>query len=177
MARLEQSFHTNDLPEDTGGGDFTPLPAGDYDVTVQDATIKTTNSGTGQYINLQCLVDGPTHVGRILFGILNIKNDSAKAEQIGRGQLGSILRALGIESLDDTDQLLGGPLNLKIIEKPAVFETDSNGKQVQKYPPGNEIKGYKAQGGTPSAAPRAPVAAKPAPAAAPAKAAPPWAKR
>jgi len=168
MARLDETFNAQDLPEDTGGGDFTPLPAGDYNVTIEDAEIKQTKSGTGQYINLKLHVDGPTHAGRLLFGALNIKNDSSQAEQIGRGQLGSILRALGIESLEDTDQLIGGPLNVKVVIKPASGQ----------YKEGNEIKSYKAQGGAPSAAPRAaPVAAKPAPAAAPAKAAPPWAKR
>ena len=167
MARLDETFNTNDLPEDTGGGDFTPLPAGDYNVTIQDAEIKQTKSGTGQYINLKLHVDGPTHTGRLLFGVLNIKNDSSQAEQIGRGQLGSILRALQIESLEDTDQLIGGPLTVKVVVKPASGQ----------YKEGNEIKSYKSAGDAPAPAPRAPAPAKPAPAAAPAKAAPPWAKR
>ena len=166
MARLDETYNTNDLPEDTGG-DFTPLPAGDYNVTIQDAEIKQTKSGTGQYINLKLHVDGPIHNGRLLFGVLNIKNDSSKAEQIGRGQLGSILRALQIESLEDTDQLIGGPLTVKVDVKPASGQ----------YKEGNEIKSYKAAGDTPSPAPRAAAPAKPSPAAAPAKAAPPWAKR
>jgi len=167
MARLDETFNTNDLPEDTGGGDFTPLPAGDYNVTIQDAEIKQTKSGTGQYINLKLHVDGPTHNGRLLFGVLNIKNDSSQAELIGRGQLGSILRALQIESLEDTDQLIGGPLTVKVVVKPASGQ----------YKEGNEIKSYKAAGDTPAPAPRAPAPAKPAPASAPAKASPPWAKR
>ena len=167
MARLDETFNTNELPEDTGGGDFTPLPAGDYNVTIHDAEIKQTKSGTGQYINLKFHVDGPTHTGRFLFGALNIKNDSAQAEQIGRGQLGSILRAIGIESLEDTDQLCGGSLVAKVVVKPASGQ----------YKEGNEIKAYKSAGDAPATAPRAPAPAKPTPSAAPAKAAPPWAKR
>jgi len=169
MARLDETFNTNDLPEDTGGGDFTPLPAGDYNVTIEDAEIKQTKSGTGQYINLKLHVDGPTHNGRLLFGVLNIKNDSSQAEQIGRGQLGSILRALKIESLEDTDQLIGGPLVVKVVVKPASGQ----------YKEGNEIKAYKAAGEATAQAPteRPSFKAKPAPAAAPAKASPPWARR
>ncbi|CAB4198368.1 Protein of unknown function DUF669 [uncultured Caudovirales phage] len=166
MARLNETFNANELPEDTGG-DFTPLPAGDYNVTIQDAEIKDTKSKTGQYINLKLEVTGPTHMGRLLFAIVNIKNESSVSEQIGRGQLGSILRALGIETLEDTDQLLGGPLCVKVALKAASGQ----------YPAGNEIKAYKAQGDAPALAARPPVAAKPAPASAPAKAAPPWAKR
>lgn len=133
MARLDETFNTNDLPEDTGVGDFTPLPAGDYNVTIHDAEIKQTKSGTGQYINLKLHVDGPTHTGRFLFGALNIKNDSAQAEQIGRGQLGSILRAIGIESLEDTDQLISGIMTVKVAIKPASGQYKEN----------NEIKAYK----------------------------------
>ena len=170
MARLNESFNANDLPEDTGV-DFTPLPAGDYDVTIVKVEIKDNSSKTGHYFNLKLEVTGPTHIGRFLFGKLNVKNESAKAEQIARGQLGSILRALGIEVLEDTDQLIGGPLRVTVTIKPADGQ----------YPAGNEIKAYKAQGDAPSAAPAAAAAArapvKPAPAAAPAKAAPPWAKR
>lgn len=166
MARLNESFNANELPEDTGG-DYTPLPAGDYNVTIVDAEIKDTKSKTGQYINLKLEVNGPTHIGRFLFAIVNIKNESSVAEQIGRGQLGSILRALGIETLEDTDQLIGGPLCVKVAVKAASGQ----------YAAGNEIKAYKVQGDAPAPAPRAAVAAKPAPAAAPAKAAPPWAKR
>jgi len=166
MARLDETFNTNDLPEDTGGGDFTPLPAGDYSVTIEDAEIKQTKSGTGQYINLKLHVEGPTHAGRLLFGVLNIKNDSSQAEQIGRGQLGSILRALKIESLEDTDQLIGGPLVVKVVVKPASGQ----------YKEGSEIKAYKAAGDAPTPAAR-PTPAKPAPAAAPSKTSPPWAKR
>ena len=166
MARLNESFNANELPEDTGG-DFTPLPAGDYDVTIVKVEIKDNNSKTGHYFDFKFEVTGPTNIGRFLFGKLNVKNESAKAEQIARGQLGAILRALGIEILDDTDQLLGGPLCVKVAVKAA----------TEKYPAGNEIKAYKAAGDTPAPAARAPVAAKPAPAAAPAKAAPPWAKR
>lgn len=163
MARLNESFNANDLPEDTGG-DFTPLPAGDYDVTIVKVEIKDNSSKTGHYFDLKLEVNGTT---RFLFGKLNVKNESAKAEQIARGQLGSILRALGIEVLEDTDQLIGGPLRVTVAIKPA------DGK----YPAGNEIKAYKAQGDAPAPAPRAPAPAKPAQAAAPAKAAPPWAKR
>lgn len=168
MARLDETFNTNDLPEDTGGGDFTPLPAGDYNVTIQDAEIKQTKSGTGQYINLKLHVDGPTHNGRLLFAMLNIKNESSVAEQIGRGQLGSILRALSIDFLEDTDQLLGGPLCVKVAVKAASGQ----------YAAGNDIKAYKAVGEAAAPARLLPAApAKPAQAAAPAKAAPPWAKR
>lgn len=162
MANLGFSVDVNDLPEDTGG-DFAPIPAGQYNVRIADASIETTKSGTGQYIKLRLDVTGPTHEGRVLFSNLNIKNDSQKAEEIGRQQLGTIMRAINVPNMTDTDQLIGGNLSVKV----AIRKSDEYGDQ-------NDIKGYKAIEG--SSAPM-PTGNASAPAAqAPAAGKPPWAK-
>jgi hypothetical protein len=97
-----------------------------------------------------------------VFGNLNIKNASTKAEEIGRQQLGEIMRAIGLGKVSDTDQLIGGSLSIKLSVRTGEYS-------------GNEIKGFKALGG---AAPAAAVPFKSVvPSAAPAKAAPPWAKK
>jgi len=140
MANLGFNVNVNDLPEETGG-DFEPLPAGEYSVTISDATLQDTKSGTGTYIKLKLTVTGPTHEGRVLFSNLNIKNDSQKAEEIGRQQLGSVMRATGLPSLSDTDQLIGGTMGVKV-----------SIRQSEQYGPQNEVKAYKSIGG--SAAPR-----------------------
>ena len=170
MAFLDQPIAYNDLPEDTGG-DFSPIPAGDYTCTVKDAEVKATNDGTGQYIKLRMDVTGPTHTGRVIFANINIRNKSEAAESIGRGQLRSIMGALGLASLSDTDQLIGGHLAIKV----AVRDMRTDDKTGKIYLASNEVKAFKAVGGAmPSAAPAMPKAAAPA---APAKAAPPWAKK
>lgn len=172
MAYLDQAINLTDLPEDTGG-DFAPIPAGDYAVTVKDAELKATNDGTGQYIKLRLDVTGPTHVGRVIFANINIRNKSSAAEQIGRAQLGSLMKAAGLATLTDTDQLIGAGMIVKV----AIREARTDATTGKTYEASNEVKAYKAaEGAMPSAAPAAmPRAA--APAAAPAKAAPPWAKR
>ena len=159
MANLGESFNANDMPEG-GGGDFAPIPAGEYQVSVNSANLNTTKAGNGQYIKLRLDVIGPTHAGRVLFANINIRNPNPKAEEIGRQQLGSIMRALGIASLTDTDQLVGGCLAVKVTVK-----SDDYGE-------GNEVKAFKAIAGS---APPVPSAA-PAPAPAAGKA-PPWAKK
>jgi len=170
MAYLDQAIDINELPEDTGG-DFSPLPEGEYSVTIKDAEIKATNDGTGQYIKLRLDVTGPTHSGRVVFTNLNIRNKSQAAESIGRGQLRSVMLAVGLQTLQDTDQLVGGSMLVKLAVRPA--RTDAaTGKT---YEASNEVKAFKSAGG---AAPAArPAFAAPAPAAAPAKAAPPWARK
>lgn len=160
MAQLGYTVTQNDLPASENGGDFAPLPAGEYNVRIAEASIQDTKSGTGQYIKLRLDVTGPSHEGRVLFSNLNIKNDSQKAEEIGRQQLGDIMRATGLDSLSDTDQLVGGNMRVKV----AIRKSEEWGDQ-------NDVKAYKAITG--SAAP-APAQAAPQQAAASGK--PPWMK-
>ena len=162
MAQLGYTINQGDLPEGNGG-DFSPLPAGDYTVRISEAEIKATKQGGGQYIKLRLDVTGPSHQGRVLFSNINIQNSSQKAEEIGRQQLGSIMRAINLPALQDTDQLIGGELSVKL----AIRKSDEYGEQ-------NEVKGYKAASSAASTMPTV-GASKPA-AQAPAGAKPPWAK-
>ena len=166
MAFLSESFDVNAMPAKSGGS-FEPLPAGWYTATITQAELKDTKAGTGQYIKLRYDITGPSHEGRVVFGNLNIKNPNPKAEEIGRADLGEIMRAIGLAKVTDTDQLIGGSLQIKL-----------EIRQQEGYEPSNDVKGYKATSGsvpTPAAA-SAPAQAAAAPAAS-GKAAPPWAKK
>jgi hypothetical protein len=163
MANLGETFDVSTLPQGNTGS-YDPLPPGWYTATMAAAEIKATKTGTGQYIAIRYDITGPTHQGRVVFGNLNIRNQSPKAEEIGRQQLGDICRAIGLAKVSDTDQLIGNSLMIKLdVEK------------SEQYGDKNQVKGFKPiAGGAP------PVMAKPAAAAtasAPAKAAPPWAKK
>jgi hypothetical protein len=163
MAFLNTEYNVNDLPQ--GNGNFDPLPAGWYTATISQSELTDTKAGTGQYIKLRYDITGPTHQGRVVFGNLNIKNPNPKAEEIGRQQLGDIMRAIGLAKVTDTDQLIGGSLSIKL-----------EIKRSEQYGDGNEVKGFKSA----TSASAASFSPKPAPAPAPAepgKAAPPWAKR
>lgn len=162
MAFLGQTFDANELPQGTGGN-FEPLLAGWYTATITQAELKATKANNGQYIKLRYDITGPTHQGRVVFGNLNIKNASLKAEEIGRQQLGELMRAIGLAKVTDTDQLIGGQLSIKL-----------EIKQDAQYGASNEVKGYKSLSGSVVPAAAMPSAA---PAAATGKAAPPWAKK
>ena len=168
MAFLGQTFDANDLPQGNGGT-YEPLPPGWYTATITAAELKPTKDGSGQYIKVRYDITGPTHQGRVVFGNLNIKNASAKAEEIGRMALGSLMRAIGLARVTDTDQLIGGVLQIKLDVRAA----------TEQYPAQNEVRGFKAiTGSAPTfASPAASTAASAPAAAAPAKAAPPWATK
>ena len=159
MAFLDVAIELSDLPQPTNS--YELLPAGWYDATVSGAELRDTKTG-GQMIAVKYTVTGPTHQGRVVWGNINIRNANPKAEEIGRQQLGEIMRATGIARVTDTDQLIGLTMGIKIAIREA-----QNGYEAQ-----NEVKGWKSTQG--SAAP-APAFVPPSPA--PAGKQPPWAKR
>lgn len=162
MAFLGQTFNAETLPQSDNSYDL--LPAGWYNSKITKAELKNTKSGTGTYINVRYDITGPTHQGRVVFGMINITNQNPKAEEIGLQQLGELMKAIGLTRVEDTDQLIGGETQIKVSVKAANGDFDAS----------NDVKGFKSIGGG------IPVAQKPAAsaqAAAPASAKAPWATK
>ena len=166
MAFLTNPIRLNELPAEQS---YDLIPPGEYDTLIESAEVKATKAGNGQYIRLRLKVTGPTHAGRVVFGNITLQNQNETAENIGRQQLGQVMRAGGLDQLSDTDQLVG--INVRV--KLAVSRSEQYGDQ-------NEVKSFKPVSGAPAPAASKPFSA-PAPAPAPAPAAggaaPPWVKR
>lgn len=161
MANLGFVANVEDLPQGNTG-DFAPLPDGWYTATVADAEVRQTKAGTGSYISVRYAITGPTHQGRVVFGNLNVSNPNPKAEEIGRQQLGDLMRAIGLKTVQDSDQLIGGHCQIKLVTR-----------HQEGYEPSNEIKAWKAaEGASAMPAPSAPAASQ-----SNAGSAPPWAKK
>lgn len=150
---------------------FEAIPAGDYVVQVVSSEIKPTASGSGEYLKLELEILGPAHQGRKIFDQLNIRNESAEAERIGRSQLSAVCHAVGKLRITDSGQLHGIPMQIKV----TVDDKDP------KYGKTNKVKGYKPVQGTPvfQAVPAASsqnsfTEPKPQPAKPAASAVPPW---
>lgn len=139
MAFLNETYNIDDLPQGSTGT-FEPLPEGWYTATINGAEIKTTKAGTGQYIAVQYGITGSSHQGRVVFGNINVKNPNPKAEEIGRQQLGNIMRAIGLTKVSDTDQLIGGTLSIRL-----------SVRLSEEYGNSNDVQSFKAiAGGIPS---------------------------
>lgn len=156
MAFLGQQFTADSLPQ--SDNNYDPIPAGWYDVTINGAELRNTKAGNGQFIAVRYDVTGPSHQGRVVWGNINIRNPNPKAEEIGHQQLGELMRAIGLARVEDTDQLVGGVLQIKVAVS-----------QSEQYGASNEVKGFKALSGA------APAASAPK-AAAPTAGTPPWKK-
>lgn len=142
---------------------FTPIPSGSYIAQVVESEIKQTKGGTGQMMNLTFEVLDGQYRNRKVFGRINVVNQSAEAERIGQSQLSALCHATGVMQLQDTVQLHGKPVKIKV-----KVRVDESGK----YDDSNEVTGYEAISG----AVQIPAASQQAQAAPTASSAP-WAKR
>jgi hypothetical protein len=145
MAFLNEEFDASTVEVSNNYG---PVPAGWYRAKVVDADLKDTKAGNGQYIAVRYDITGPSHEGRVVWGNLNIKNPNPKAEEIGRQQLAELMGAIGLKKVSDTDQLIGGELEIKLAVR-----------QSEQYGDSNDVKGYKSLTGSPPPAASKPSAA------------------
>ena len=150
MAYLGKTFNTADLPVQE---EFKPLPAGDYQVNIEDMVLKTTNNQQGEYLETKLRVMGPTHQNRTIYDRIIIGHANPQAEEIGLKRFNALIRAAGLASANDTDQFIS-----KIVTC-----TLKIGKPKEQYPnPGNDVVTYKAAEQSaapmPGQAPAAPAA-------------------
>ena len=138
MARLDEVFTLDSVPAQTTS--YDAIPAGLYEASIMNAEIKDSQKG-GQYINIRFDITGPSHASRVVFGMITLSNANPKAEEIGRQQLGELIRCIGLDKLADTDQLIGGKLIIKV----TVETTEKYGEQ-------NRVAGFRpVKSGAPSA--------------------------
>ena len=145
MANLN-GFDANTVEPSVG---FDPIPTGKYIAMITESEMKNTKSGVGQYLQLTFdIIDGK-YKGRKLWARLNLNNPNAKTVQIARGELSAICRAIGVMVVQDSSELHGLPLSIKVVCK--------NRKDTGEIT--NEIKGYeKKEAALGSPAPVAPPA-------------------
>ena len=161
------------------------IPAGWYNAQMTASAMKPTSDGTGAYLQAEFTVLSGDYAGRKLFDRINLQNKNPVAVEIGYKTLSAICHAVGVIQVQDSQQLHGRPLQLKVSLRAA-----GPGADGKHYEASNEVKGYKGRdgagvpmagapvGGAPSWAPQAPVQQAapqyaPPPAAAPQQWAPP----
>lgn len=167
MAFLGETFSTDSLP--VSDRSFDLVPEGWYNATITKAELNNTKAGTGQKIDMRYDITGPTQQGRVVFGTVNVRNQSQKAEEIGRQQLGEIMRAVGLAKINDSDELIGGSICIRVKIRQPTQQDIANGYGDAR----NEIGGFKSASG---ALPQVTSTSAPEPTAQPGGAKPPWAK-
>lgn len=137
-------------------GSYDPLPDGKYVAVITDSAKKPTRKGDGQYIQLTFQVIDGEYRGRLVWATLNIDNPSEQATRIGRGQLSSICRAVGVMKPNDSSELHNIPLVIKV----GAEKRNDTGEWK------NVVKGYYGRDGASGDGRPAPLPSRPAPPAA-----------
>lgn len=165
---------------------FEALPAGWYDARIDESEMKPTKDGSGAYLKLRFSIIGGKYDNQKVFQNLNLRNANPTAVEIAMRNLSAIAHAVGVLQVQNSAQLHGIPLKIKIkVRKdPTGQYGDSN--EISAYEninkPVQMADAYGAAAAAPAAAPAgfaapaAPAMPSAAPAAVAGAAAQPWAQ-
>lgn len=133
MASLGQTFDSTQY--DTEQRDYSELPNGIYALEVEGSEVTQTKSGSGTILKTTMSVIEPEDLkGRKLFTTYNLENQNETAQRIGQAQFASLCRAIGIQSVDDSEQLHF----IRFVAKVGLGKPSKDGQ----YPARAEIKAY-----------------------------------
>lgn len=130
MAKLGTAFDSGQH-EDMQSG-FDPIPAGKYLSMLVESEIKQTAKKDGEYAKLKFKVLEGEFKGRFIWTNLNLVNPNPIAVEIAQKELATLCRACGKAVIQDTAELHGIPIKMKVKIKPAKGD----------YPASNEPAGY-----------------------------------
>ena len=169
------NFDATTVAPDTGGGD--PVPAGWYNVMIDESEMKPTKTEGGLRLSLRFTILDGQYANRKVFTGLNLKNANPVAQEIAYKQLSAICHAVGVMQVQDSQQLHGRPLKIKVKVRAASGDYEAS-NDITSYKNINEQVDGPVGGAAPGGAPwaqqpaAAPQAAPWAPQAAPAPVAP-----
>lgn len=167
----------------TSGYNYSPsqgrtlFPDGDYNVVITDTREKDSKTPGNRFVEITHRIEGGPYNDDEYVYRMNLWNTNNVAVKIAQDRLFELCHAIGVPTVENHEDLRFKRVVIELKTKPPR-------EGQEKYGPSNELKAYKAIGGsmpqaageqsapTPGAAPTAPVAAQP-PAAAPASNQPP----
>ena len=82
--------------------------------SVVKSQVKDTNAKDGKYLSLSFKVQSGRYKGRMLFTNLNLVNKNETTVQIAEAHLKKMCEAVGIEEMEDSVDLHGKPMGVKV---------------------------------------------------------------
>lgn len=131
MSGFQLNFDATTVAPDTG---FEVVPAGWYNVRIDESEMKPTKDGSGAYLQLRFDILDGQFVGRKLFTRFNLRNSNQQTVEIAYKQLSAVAHAVNVLRVGNSAELHGIPLKVKV-----KIKTDRTGE----YEPSNEITSYK----------------------------------
>ena len=129
---------------------FEAIPAGWYVAQMSASEMTPTKDNTGAFLKCEFTILAPQeYANRKIFDRLNLQNSNAQAVEIAYRQLSAICHSIGVIQVQDSAQLHGRPLQVKVSVRAAGVGADGVIREAT-----NEVKGYKAiDGAAPASAP------------------------
>lgn len=93
---------------------FNPIPRGIYQAVVTSSELCENSKQTGWLCKLTWQIVEGQYTNRLIFSQHNVQHNNTEAERIGRRELQDFADVMGIGVLNDSDQLLGNPINVKV---------------------------------------------------------------
>ena len=118
-------------------GSFDPIPPSWYVGKIKESEMKQNSKKTGSYLKLVFVITEGEFKDRLLFTNLNLDHPNDDAVAIAEKELAAICRAIGLAGVEDSEELHGEDMQLKVAVK----------KGNAQFADSNEIKGYKAVDG------------------------------
>jgi hypothetical protein len=138
---------------ETVENDYTPLPVGEYKAVITASEVCETKSNPdNKYLKFTFEVIDGKYKGRKLFENLNLWRDGSSKKdditmRIAQSNLAQMCRAVGMTSINNSEELHNKPLVIKVKVTPASAD----------YGEGNAITAYKSLNGGNTLANAAPV--------------------
>lgn len=128
----DKPFDANEVDP---AGTYEPIPAGWYEASIISSEVKETKAGNGEYLSLTFSIseNESEFSGRMVWCNLNLVNPNPKAVEIARRELSSLCHAVDVLNPEDSSELHGIPLQIKVKVRPA---TDN-------YPAANDVVGFR----------------------------------
>ena len=134
MASLGKSFNASDFDTEQRA-EYSELPNGVYHMEVEASDVAPTKSGTGTILKATMAVVAPEDLkGRKLFSTYNLENSNPQAQEIGQKQFASLCRAIGVQSVEDSEELHFRTFTVKIgLGKPSKDGQYQARAEIKKY--------------------------------------------
>ena len=129
MAQL--NFDATQVAPDLG---FETVPAGWYNAMIDESEMKPTKDGSGAYLQTRFNIIDGQYANRKIYMRLNLRNTNPVAQEIAYKQLSAIAHAVGVLHVQDSSQLHGLPMKIKV-----KLRKDTSGQ----YEDSNEISTIK----------------------------------
>ena len=113
MAQLNFKASNIQITERPGAA-FGPLPAGEYEMVIVRSETRPTRAGNGHFLELEMqVISGPAS-GRRHWERMNLDNVNAQAVKIAQEQLAKLCVALGLDEVNDSEELHDKPFIAEI---------------------------------------------------------------